>query len=328
MKKGKLICTSLVASSLVSIALTSCGGSSSFKRVGILKFVEDTPLNLAESGFVNALKSKGFEDGKNITLTYQNPNADSTKNSSMASNLVLGNEMVFGIATPSAVALKNAVDKNGIDIPVLFTAVTNPVGAGLVSSMIDHDSDNVTGMSDMTDVNLIVNALTKFNNVDTVGILYNVSESNSQYQVDLMKTALNAKNLSFEDKGVSDDNLITSSINSLSDKCDAIYIPTDNHIANAIGQVREVAKSRGLITISADASLVESGSMIGIGVNYETLGEEVGKMAAEILSGSKKASDIDCAWQSDPIMYVNKTIAGEAGITIPEDLISNADKVY
>ncbi len=328
MKKGKIFALSLVASSLVAVSLTSCGGSSSLKKIGILKFVEDTPLNLAETGFVNALKDAGFVDGKNVTLNFQNPNADATKNTSMASTLALGNDMVFGIATPSAVALKNAVDKNGLDVPVLFTAVTNPVGAGLVSSMIDHDSDNVTGMSDMTDVNLIVDALTKFSNVDTVGILYNVSESNSQYQVDLMKTALSAKNLKFEDKGVSDDNLITSSINSLSDTVDAIYIPTDNHIANAIGQVREVAKSRSLITISADASLVESGSMVGIGVNYETLGAEVGKMAVEILNGNEKASDINCAWQSDPIMYVNKTIAGEAGITIPDSLVNSADKVF
>jgi len=327
MKKGKLFTLSLAASSMLAIALTSCGGSSEVKKIGILKFVEDTPLNLAETGFVNALKAGGFEDKKNITLNFQNPNADATKNSSMASSLVLGNDIVFGIATPSAVALKTAVDKNGLDIPVLFTAVTNPTGAGLVSSMTNH-SENVTGMSDMTDVNLIVDALTQFDNVDNVGILYNVSESNSQYQVELMKDALKAKNLKYEDKGVIDDNLITSSINSLSDTVDAIYIPTDNHIANAIGQVREVARSKGLITISADASLVENGTMIGIGVNYETLGEEVGEMAVEILKGNKTAKDIDCAWQSDPIMYVNKAIAGEAGITIPESLIASADKAF
>ena len=327
MKIRKSLSLCLVVTSF-ALALTSCGTSSntSLKKIGILNFVEDTPLMLAQNGFISGLKEKGFEDQKNVSITIQNPNADSAKNSSMASNLVLGNDLVFGIATPSAVALKSAVDKNGLDIPVLFTAVTNPVGANLVSSMTGH-SENVTGMSDMTDVSLIVDVLTKFSNIDTVGILYNVGESNSQYQVDLMKTKLTSAGLKFEDKGVSDDNLITSSINSLSDACDAIYIPTDNHIADAISQVRKVASSKGLLTICADASLVEEGAMIGIGVDYAELGKSVGLMAAEILNG-KGAKDIDCAWQEDPITYVNLDIAKEAGITIPDSVIKSADKVF
>ncbi|MFA6755696.1 MAG: ABC transporter substrate-binding protein [Bacilli bacterium] len=328
MKKKIIINVAMLASVVGSLLLTSCGDTSTGKSIGILKFVEDTPLNLAEDGFIAGLKEKGFEDGKNITINEQNPNADSTKNTSMASSLVLGNDLVFGIATPSAVALKSAVDKNGLEIPTLFTAVTNPVGAGLVSDMTTH-SENVCGMSDMTDVNLVVDALAEFGTVDQVGMLYNVSESNSQYQVDLFQKSAEAKGWTVKDMGVSDDNLITSTINSIPDGVDAIYIPTDNHIVDAISQVRQVAKAKGVITICADASVCEDGVMVGIGVDYETLGKSVGYMAAKILNGEvKDASEIACEFQDTPIRYINLDIAKEAGITVPQTLIDEADKVY
>jgi len=328
MKKKLLFSSLLVTSLLIGSALTSCGDDNGVKSIGILKFVDDTPLNLAQDGFIEGLKEKGFVDKETININLQNPNADSSKNTSMASNLVLSNDLVFGIATPSAVALKASVDKNGLETPVLFTAVTDPVGAKLVNSMKNHE-DNVCGMSDMTDVNLILNALKEFETIDTIGILYNISESNSQFQVEQMKNSIKEKwsSLNVVDKGVSDDNMIKNAISSMPDSVDAIYIPTDNHIADAIKQVREVAKTRKFITICADASLTTDGAMIGIGVDYATLGKEVGYMAASILSGEKTAKDIDCKFQEEPITYINLDIAKEAGITIPDSLINSADKV-
>lgn len=334
MDRTKLTSCCAVAASLLVLSLSSCGGDD-LPTVGVFQYVSATPLNQSLDGFKAALVKGGFVEGETVKFNVQNAEGNDSNLSSIASSLVASSDLVFGIATPSAQALKEANERADLDVPVVFTAVTNPVGASLVTSMENHP-ENVTGMSDITDPAFIAKTLVEFKAIDKVALLYTTSESNSVYQKDLMIAALANEGIDYEDDGVSSDNMITTTISGIGDDVDAIYIPTDNHIVAAIGQVKTAVQNlyddsdgkRSVVTICADSSVVAESCMIGIGVDYTELGEEAGAMAVDILNGTKTAKDIDCKTSAKPVMMVNTKVATDAGVTIPQSVIDGADEVF
>ena len=302
------------------LALSSCSGSEQ-KKIGILQFGTFEALTNANKGFVDALATAGFKDGDKIKITIKNPETDGPQNTAFAQALASSCDLVYGIATPSATALKTSVDDIGNEIPVLFSAVTDPVGAKLVSS-IEKPGANVTGASDMVPDDLFqkeIAILDKFSSIDTVAVLYTQTESNSVYQKNVFDQAIKAKGWTAVDKSIANATEITSAIASLDDGVDAMVIPTDNTIAANIASVKNANESRTdhpLVIIGSDTGML-SGCVIALGVDYYGLGGQVGAMAAKILNGGKPA-DIPVEYSKKSDIKVNTAWATSLGITIPE----------
>ncbi|MFA5283231.1 MAG: ABC transporter substrate-binding protein [Bacilli bacterium] len=317
MKKLKTLCLASIAVMASTVSLASC---SSGHKIGVLQLATFDALDKVVAGFKSTLDANHVD----YTLTIQNPELDESKIPSMASSLVLGNDMVLGIATSTSQALKKAAEDRGKEMPVLFSAVTDPIGANLVPQA-HQPGGNVTGCSDMGPVNESIDLLsTYFEGIDNVACLYNVSESNSIQQVDIAQARIESKEWTFTDAGINDVNLVESTINSLADGVDAIYIPTDNTIASSIASVAKAAKNRHFIVICGDVGMVETGGILGLGVDYFNLGEQVGAMAVQILVDGIKAGDIDVGYATEFPLSVNARLAAEWGITLSQALLDAA----
>lgn len=306
---------------LGTIALSACSPSSESKKVGILQFGTFDALTNANKGFVDALASAGWKDGEKISISVKNPETDGPQNTAFARSLASSCDLVYGIATPSANALKTSVDDIGNGIPVLFSAVTDPVGAKLVSS-VEKPGANVTGASDLVPDDLFkkeIEIISKFDSIDTVAVLYTQTESNSVYQKNIFDAAITAKGWKAVDKSIANATEINSAIASLGTDVDAMVIPTDNTIAANISSVKNANEARTghpLVIVSSDAGMID-GSVIALGVDYYALGEQVGAMAAKVLSGTKPA-DIPVEYSKKSEVKVNTDWAKTLGITIPE----------
>ena len=204
-------------------------------QVGILQFLSHEDLDQARIGFIKALEEEGFVDGDNIKITVLNPQADAQTMQTQAAQLVRNSDLILAIATPAAVSVVNEAKDKGRNIPILFTAVTDPLDAKLVTSL-DKPGGNVTGTSDL---NPIVDQMSLVKRIkpeaETVGILYTSSETNSKVQADLAVAELTRLGLANK----------ISTINTLSDlphvfgelvkDVDVIYIPSDNLLASSMG---------------------------------------------------------------------------------------------
>jgi putative ABC transport system substrate-binding protein len=317
MKKNLLI---LAALTLSCASLVSCNSSS--KSVGVLKIGSFDALNNAENGFVKGLENAGFVNGKNITLKSDNANGDGATDTAMAQALASSCDMVLGISTTSATALKAAVDAVGNAIPVLFTAATDPVGAGLIASM-EKPGGNVTGTSDLGPIEAEINLLKNFTSIDTVAFLYTQSESNSVVQLKIAQPLIEKAGWTFVSKPITAANEITSAVSSLSADVDAVLIPTDNTIAENMANVKagnEARTGHPLIVAGCDSGMID-GAVIAMGVDYYKLGLQTGAMAAKILNGAKPA-DVPAEYNTDAVIKVNKTWATSLGLEIPAAITS------
>ena len=177
----KLVLLLLVIVSIFTVA--GCGGKDGKVTVGVLVTATHSALNDAKDGFVEALKANGYEDAE---FVVKNPEGDQTTMNSMATELVRKSDIVLGIGTPAAVALQSARDAEQIDIVVLFTAVTDPIAAGLMSDV--NKPTNITGTNDMNPVADQVDLVLELApGIKKLGVLYNVSEKNSQVQAEMVK---------------------------------------------------------------------------------------------------------------------------------------------
>lgn len=320
----KLTILSFAASCCLTMSLMGC--SSSTKTIGILEFVTQDALELCREGFVSTLKERGYEEGKNITINYQNPEANSSTQATMANKLARESSLLFGIATPSALALKSALEDADKDTPLLYSACTDPISAGLIKSTSEHS--NVTGTSDAGPTVKNVDLFTRFVDKDgkeikKVGILYSSGESNSIVQREEMKSECNKLGLTFLDGGMSDSTVIPSTLNSLiSQGMQALFIPTDNSVASAMSSISETLINNKILTVCADSSETSNGGSLGYSVSYKTLGENTGAMAADILDG-KSISSITPSYSSSFPLTINQDFFTRTGLTLPEGIPSS-----
>lgn len=317
MKKLPIV---LACVSLLGIgSLASCStGDSNVKNIGILQVATHDALDLDLKGFIAALEENGFKEGENIKITVQNPEGESSKQNTIAKSLVGSNDLVFGISTGSAQALKTAAINAEKDIPILFSAATDPVTANIVSS---SDYKQITGTSDAGDTKKNISLFKEFPNITSIGVLFNQAEVNSQIQKDETEVACKELGLSFRNQGITSATSVKSAFQGLIGQgIQGLFIPTDNLIAENISFISEVAKENKIVIVCADTLVVGKGGSLGYGVDYEGLGKLTGKMAAQILKGEKEAKDI--AWsKSDSFsLEINEQYFKDAGITIPDSI--------
>lgn len=319
MKKSFAIIGCILACSVFSL---SCGNSSSkVKRIGVVQLVEHAALDASYQGFVDGLKAAGYEDGKNIKLDFQNAQGEQANCATIAQKLINDNsDLILAIATPAAQAVANLTKK----IPILVTAVTDPATAKLVASN-DAPGGNVTGTSDLNPVEaqikLILQLVPK---AKTIGFIYNSSEQNSKFQVDLAKAAADKLGLKYIDATVSNSNELQQVTQSLVGKVQAVYAPTDNMVAAGMPTVSGVLTPAKIPVICGEGGMVKAGGLATYGINYYELGKQTASMAVAILKDGKKPADMPIQYQQNLDFTVNTDIAKKIGITIPADLLAKA----
>ena len=218
------------------------------------------------------------------------------------------------IWTPTA----QAAVQNTKEIPVVFSAVTDPKTAGLLNP-------NVTGVSDAVDIKQQLQLLIKVNpKVKNVGVLFNSAEQNSKVQVEQLKAAAKELGLTVVEKGVTQVSEMPQAIDSLMKDSDAIYLPTDNLVASTIKLIADKTNTAKKILFSAEPGMVEGGALMTQGVDYYEIGKAAGKLAIEILKNGKKPADLPFQTVPTTDIVINQKTLGILGITIPEDIKSKA----
>ena len=315
----------------VVLIMSACKKDEKIK-IGILQFVTHEAIDSEREGFVTALEEAGYIDGKNIIIQVLNPQTDANTMQIQAAKLVRESDLILAIATPAAQAVVTEARGQGKNTPILFTAVTDPVDAGLITSMAAPGA-NVTGTSDMnpvaTQINLVKELLPE---ATKVGILYTSSESNSEIQANLARQAALAIGLTPTVVTITTANDITLAVSNLitNSLVNAIYIPTDNLLASSMGAVEEVIRSYAsykVPIIGGETSQVRAGASIAYGLSYYNLGRDTGAMAVRILNGTNPSKIPSTTVQTVELVINKKQLENDLGIVIPTSLLERADEI-
>lgn len=302
----------------VMLAALTLGGCSSSKNankdvvhIGILQYVEHPSLSAARKGFVAELKKEGYVDGKNLKLDYENAQGDQSNLQTISTNLLSNNDLVLGIATPAAQTLSNL----STDVPVLFTAVTDPVSAKLVKTM-EKPEGIATGTSDMSPISKQVELLQKvMPDVKKVGIMYTTNERNSEVQVEEAQKEFAKAGIDVLTKGISSTNDVQDTAKSLMSQTQVLFIPTDNMIVSAISLITELSKEMKVPVVGGSADIVEQGVLFTYGANYEALGRQTAKLAVRIIKG-EDVSKVSAEYPKTLNVVANDDMAKTLGIDL------------
>lgn len=283
---------------LIIIGVQSMAQEGKKFKIGISQFAEHPALDDVRKGFEDELKSLGV----NADIIYKNSQGDTGVAGVIAQKFISDKaDLIFGIATVSAQAAKQSTDK----IPVLFSAVTDPVNSQLVKTM-DKVGGNVTGTTDATPMEKQLGLFQKIDpKIKKVGIIYNTSESNSEIQVANAKEIGAKLGLEIRAVGVNNINDIPQAVNSMISKVDGFYTITDNIVASAINLISMAANERGMVTVGAEEAHVKGGILLTDGLSYYELGRQTGHMAKEILVDGKKPEDMPVETLANTTKVVN-----------------------
>jgi putative ABC transport system substrate-binding protein len=293
--------------------------------VGILLTATHSALNDAKDGFIEALKANGYEDAE---FVVRNLEGDATTMNSMATELVRKSDIVLGVGTPAAVALQSARDAEELDVTILFTAVTDPVSAGLMDDV--NKPTDITGTNDMNPVADQVDLILELApGIKKLGVLYNVAETNSQVQAEMVKAQAALKDVEVVVKTVSEAIEISAATTALiqAEKVEAIYIPTDNLMASNMPAIAAVSDELKVQTVCGEAGMVAAGGTITYSINYKSLGYLTGEMAAKILSGTPcsevPSTSVDASGLE---VAINDTSIQNIGIEVPQSIKDKLSK--
>lgn len=314
MKRTMTLLTILLALSFMFPALAA----DKTPTIGILQYVQHPALDAAREGFLKGLADEGFVDGQNLVIDYQNGQASQDICASIADAFIAKPvDLALAIATPAVQALAGKTET----IPILGTAVTDFVLAKLVKSN-EAPGFNVSGTTDMNPVEAqVALAVRLVPQAKTLGLLYTSSEINSQLQASLAKAEAERLGLSVVEVTVNNSNDVQQAAVAVLEQCDVLYVPTDNIIASSIALVAEEALNRKVPIVAGEAGIVQGGATFTLGIDYFKLGEQTGHMAAKLLRGEAKVSEMPIEAQSEFEYLINKTFCDAIGLEIPEDLL-------
>lgn len=283
-------------------------------EIGITQFVTHPSLDQVKDGFKKAFEEAGLKaefDEKNAEANIATANL-------IASNYKADRkDLVFGIATPSAQALAN----NITDIPVLFSAVTDPASANILNANVTGTSDKLDNVADQLDLLLKLDPKVK-----KIGVLYNTSEQNSILQVKDIEEKAKEKGLEVVLQGVTAFGELSTATKGLLAQVDALYIPTDNLVVSGIKLINSEALLAKKPVVTSENSSVELGALLTMGLDYYELGKRAGQMAVEILKG-KKVSEIPFETSKKMTLYVNEDTAAALGIDVKRAELTGAKLV-
>ncbi|MDR0859016.1 MAG: ABC transporter substrate-binding protein [Oscillospiraceae bacterium] len=286
-------------------------------EIGIIQMMEHVALSLARDGFIQALADNGFIDGETIKLNIQIGSGDTSNLATIADQFV-GNmvDLILAIATPAAQSVAGKTSS----IPILGTAITDYVSAGLIDS-VEVPGRNVSGTSDMNPIEDQIDLLLRFvPDAETIGFLYNSSEDNSKFQIDIAKAYVESKGLKWKEITVANSNDVQQAVTSIVGDVDALYLPTDNVFASTMPTVYGVTADSKTPVICAETGMVENGGLATLGISYYDLGYQTGLMAADVLKNGTDVSTMPIEFAKGFEYTINGDVAAAIGIEIPEDL--------
>lgn len=289
----------------------STGNGESY-TVGISQIVEHPSLNAATEGFKQALKDSGLD----VTFDEQIAQGDNSLNTTIATNFVGSDvDLIFANSTPSAQAAMGATS----DIPVIFTSVTDAVGAELIESM-DKPGKNATGTIDLhpDTIKNTVAFLKDELGAKKVGMVYNAGEQNSVAQVEQVKEAAKEAGITIEEASASNSSEVKQAAESLASKVDAFYIITDNTVVSALESVIDVGETNEIPVIVGELDSVARGGLAAYGFEYKDIGYEAGEMAAKILKGEATPAELAAQYPQNLKLVVNKKAADALGIEVKD----------
>ena len=289
-------------------------------KIGIIQLVEHPALDQAYQGFVDGLKEAGYEEGKNVSFDYQNAQGEQANCITIAQKFLNDkSDLILAIATPAAQAAANLIK----DIPILVTAVTDPETAKLVEKN-DAPNGNVSGTSNLTPVDEQMELLKKLvPNVKTVALMYNSSEQNSKFQIDMAKRKLDEMGISYIESTVTNPNDIQQVVQSIIGKAEAVYIPTDNMLASGMANVISVTEPAKIPVICGEVDMLKSGGLATYGISHYELGKLTSKQAVRILKGEASTATMPIEYLQTPTLSINTNAAEKLGIIIPENITNN-----
>lgn len=304
-----------------AVASPNAPASDQAYTIGITQIVSHPALDAAVEGFKAGLAAKGVT---NVSYDEQNAEGDIATASSIAQKFASENlDLVLGVATPTSQAVVKAITTT----PIVFTAVTDPVGAGLVSNAVAPDA-NVTGVSDMLPMGPTLELIKQVvPDVKNLGVIYNAGESNSVFLVGEQKKAAEAAGITVVEATASSSSEVKAAADSLVGRVDAISVLTDNTVVSALESVVKVSRENKIPLIAGDTDSVERGAIAAYAFDYKDLGVQAGTMAADILSG-KAVTEIPVQYAEKLQLSINEAAAAATGVTLPADLVAEAENKF
>ncbi|OYQ66748.1 tryptophan ABC transporter substrate-binding protein [Aerococcus sp. 1KP-2016] len=289
--------------------------------IGLLQFIQHPSLDLINQGIYDGLAERGYVDGENITIDYQNGQGNQSDLAMIADSFIAEDaDILVGIATPAAQALANAA--NG-DRPVILSAVSNPVGAGFVASD-EEPGANVTGVTDLAPVDKQFDLMqTLLPGVQKVGIIYNSSETNVTTTVEAAKAEAEARDLEVVELTITSTNDLASVAEQLAGQVDAIFVPNDNTIASAMDTLIQVTDSHQIPVIPVVDAMVADGGLATVGINQYQFGILTAKVIADVIEGADTAT-YPIIYNEATDTFINTEKAAELGIEIPQEILDSA----
>ena len=315
----------------LTLSLAACGsqettsddsgdGSSPKYLIGISQYGQHGSLDNCREGFLQGLEEAGLKEGVDFEVDYRNADFDDTMTTQIGDAFSAEDvDLMVGIATNSAVACFNAAEDK--DIPVIFTAITDPVGAHL-------DSGNITGTSDALPVAgqlELIRALQP--DADTVGIIYTTSEPNSVYSVGIYEDLAADYGFTIDAVGVTSQAEVPQAVDQLiADGVDCFSNLTDNNVVGVLTSILEKTDEAGIPVYGSEVEQVKLGCVAGAGLDYVQLGIQTGKMAAKVLTGETTCEDLPYETIENYGLYINSDSLSALGITVPEDIAQSAQE--
>lgn len=325
MKKHSLI-QKLAASALsltLLAGLTACGGDTSAPaapetvyHIGICNYTDDASLNQINENIQVRLDEIGAERGVVFDIDYENPNSDATVMNQVISNFIADDvDLMVGIATPVAMAMQAATD----EIPIVFSAVSDPVSTGVVESL-EAPGANITGTSDYLDTNAIMDLIFAADpNADKIGFLYNIGQDSSATPIAHAKEYLDAKGIAYVERtGTNAAEVMQAAQALAADGVDAVFTPTDNTIMEYYLAIYEIFIDAGIPHYTGADSFALNGAFLGYGVDYANLGRETADMIAEILLDGKDPAALAVKTFDNGTATVNTDTCAALGLDYEE----------
>jgi putative ABC transport system substrate-binding protein len=291
--------------------------------VAVTAIVEHPALDAVRQGVQDQLAADGYEVGKNLDFQFESAQGNPATAAQIAQKFA-GDapDVIVAISTPSAQAVAGATK----DIPIVFSAVTDPLGAKLVDSL-QRPGGNVTGMSDLSPIGAHLDLIKEITpDVATLGVIYNPGEANSVTLLDLLTLSAPERGIEIVEAAAPRSSDVQAAAQSLVGRVDAIYVPTDNTVVTALEAIVGVGIDNQLPVYAGDTDSVPRGAMAALGFNYYDIGIQTGKIVARVLGG-EAPGDIPVQGVEITELHVNPGAAERMGVTLPEAVIARAKTV-
>lgn len=301
----------------------SMGGFAAAQTVSVSSIVEHPALDSVKDGVYDVLKEKGYTDKEGFKWQFQTAQGNTAIAAQIARKFVGDDsDVIVAISTPSAQAVVAATK----EIPVVYSAVTDPGAAQLVPTM-EASGTNVVGVSDALALEDQIDLIQRLvPDVKNIGMVYNPGEANSVVVVEALRKLLSERDINLVEATAARTVDVGAAARSLVGKVDAIYTNTDNNVVSAYEALVKVGNDAQIPLIASDTDSVGRGAIAALGINYYNLGRQAGELVDRILQG-EQAGEIPSEYGQELELYINLDAASKQGVTISEDIIAEAAKV-